>query len=277
MKPTTVSNDNLSLSNNSGSALTQFIGQDGSEFVINTTTGAAFISQRAAARVLEINERTVRRNKEEGLFTVQTAEINTVSGLRCAALISAKDFYKLAEKYKPEVAEKMLEAGANVFIYGLAGYKLTLSESEALTPPQFDIPKTLSEALLLASELSSKLEAAEAKIEADSEATALGEYLNKGDGLIGIGDMARILEVGRSRYFIELRECGIIMKGKTTPYQHWLERGYFKVTEMVANDNSIVMVTLVTPKGQLYLSKRHKQFLENEWMLAKVEREVTLI
>jgi phage antirepressor YoqD-like protein len=269
--------DNQNLSDNSGSSLTQFLNQDGSEFVINTTSGDAFISQSAAARVLDINERTVRRCKEDGLFTVETAVVNTPTGKRSSALISAEDFFILAQKYKPVVAKQMLKAGANLYIYGLVGYKISISEPTQPAPTPFQIPTTLSEALFLAGELAEKVDTLEAQIEADSEATALGQYINKGEGLIGMSEMARILETGRSRYLSELRECGIIMKGKVTPYQCWLERKLFKVTETLNAKNEIIMVTLITPKGQLYLAKRHKQFLANEWMIVRVERELNLV
>jgi hypothetical protein len=126
--------DNQNLLDNIGSSLTQFIGQDGSEFVINTTSGDAFISQRAAARVLEVSESTIRKCKESGLFSIEIAEIVTPAGKRSAHLISAEDFFILAQKYKPVVAKQMLKAGANLYIYGLAGYKISISEPEPAKP-----------------------------------------------------------------------------------------------------------------------------------------------
>jgi hypothetical protein len=126
--------DNQNLSNNICSNLTQFIGQDGNEFVINTTTGDAFISQSASGRLLEVSEWTIRDNVKSLDLVTETAVINTPAGKRSSRLISATDFYKLAEKYKPELAKQMLKAGANLYIYGLAGYKISLSEPEPVKP-----------------------------------------------------------------------------------------------------------------------------------------------
>jgi hypothetical protein len=126
--------DNQNLSDNNGSSLTQFIGQDGNEFVINTTTGDAFISQSASGRLLEVSEWTIRDNVKSLDLVTKTAVINTPAGKRSSRLISATDFYKLAEKYKPELAKQMLKAGANLYIYGLAGYKISISNPEPAKP-----------------------------------------------------------------------------------------------------------------------------------------------
>lgn len=126
--------DNQNLSDNSGSSLTHFIGQDGNEFVINTATGDAFISQSASGRLLEVSEWTIRDNVKSLDLATETAVINTPAGKRSSRLISATDFYKLAEKYKPELAKQMLKAGANLYIYGLAGYKISIYEPEPAKP-----------------------------------------------------------------------------------------------------------------------------------------------
>ncbi len=272
----------------STTSIAQFTAEKGSEFVICNITGKPYATQKGVARILEMPESTLRgklgtrglNDEGNGFQTISpidgVVEHSGGNGSARAKLFSAKDVLRLALDYNPKVADLMAEGGASMYLLHLAGYKAKLVEPES-TQPQFDIPKTLGEALLLAGELSNKLDIAQAKIEADSEATALGEYLNKGEGLIGIGEMARVLEIGRNRFFIELRELGIMLEGKTIPKQIFLDRGYFKVTETLTNDRNIVMVTLVTPKGQLYLAKRHKQFLANEWMIARVEREVNLI
>jgi hypothetical protein len=126
--------DNQNLSDNTCSSLTQFIGQDGGEFVINTTTGDAFISQSAAGRVLGVSETTIRNNVKSLDLVIETAVINTPNGKRSSNLISAEDFFILAQKYKPVVAKQMLKAGANLYIYGLAGYKISISEPEPAKP-----------------------------------------------------------------------------------------------------------------------------------------------
>lgn len=264
----------------STTSIAQFTAEKDSEFVICNTTGKPYATQKGVARILEMPESTLRgklsarglNDEANGLQPILpidgVVEHSGGKGSARAKLYSAKDVFRLALDYNPKVADLMAEGGASMYLLHLAGYKAKLVEPSAAP--------TYREIALLWADEKTRADIAEAKIEADSEATALGEYLNKGEGLIGIGEMARVFGVGRNRYFIELRECAIMLQGKTIPYQHYLDWGYFKVTETLTNDHNIVMVTLVTPKGQLYLAKRHKQFLANEWMIARVEREVNL-
>jgi hypothetical protein len=101
--------DNFNLSKNltkSPNNLTQFIGQDGSEFVIDTTTGDSFISTSAASRVLETARTTVRHAQIRLKIETISAEIQTAKGLRSVAMVNATDFYKLAEEFKPELAKQ---------------------------------------------------------------------------------------------------------------------------------------------------------------------------
>jgi phage antirepressor YoqD-like protein len=73
-----------------------------------------------------------------------------------------------------------------------------------------------------------------------------------------VEDMAKIIinkgkMIGRNRLFKFLREEKVLRKNNI-PYQTYMERGWFKVTEGVqktAYGDRLYVVTLVTPKGQV--------------------------
>jgi phage antirepressor YoqD-like protein len=271
-----MSDSNIQLTQTSTLDLTAY-NTDGLELFF-TSNRKVRASQSAIARMCKVSEATIRNRCSEPIVKndpkcdVVYAQTSSTGGGKQSKLHNSRTIKILLKEFNPGLWEQFEDFGIDEGLAQMAGVPLTVQP----TPSPFQIPTTLSEALFLAGELAEKVDTLEAKIEADSEATALGEFLNKGEGLIGMGEMARILEVGRNRLFIELRELSIIMKGKTTPYQWCHEAGYFKVTETLDNNGDIVMVTLITPKGQKYLAKRHKKFLANEWMVVRVEKELNL-
>lgn len=160
----------------------QFTAEKGSEFVICNTTGKPHATQAGLARILEMPESTLRRkltarqqnNESNGFQPISPIDgmvkFNESNKISPAKLFSAKDVFRLALDYNPKVADLMAEGGASMYLLHLAGYKAKLVEPQP--QEQFYIPQTYKEALILAGELSEKLDIAQAKIEADSEATA---------------------------------------------------------------------------------------------------------
>lgn len=113
----------------------------------------------------------------------------------------------------------------------------------------------------------------EAQIEADRPATELGKAIGKSASNIRIGDFAKAIGMGQNRYFKELRECEIIMATSTLPYQRFLNSGYFVVTQVVQGDR-IFPVSLITPKGQAYLARRHQQHLDSVRVEFQIESAI---
>ena len=66
---------------------------NGLELVVNTDTGLAYASKRATARMLGVDEKTVRNLAAEN-YDVIKAEINTPAGLRSADLISSSIIFQ---------------------------------------------------------------------------------------------------------------------------------------------------------------------------------------
>lgn len=124
--------------------------------------------------------------------------------------------------------------------------------------PKFDIPTTLSAALLLASKQAETIELQQQKIALDAPYTAMGQIIEQADGELTITEYAKVIGVGRNKLFDLLRDKGILSKEwnrKNEPYQKYLDAGYFRCVE---KDTSVglVLVSLITPRGQIWLQKQ---------------------
>ncbi len=67
------------------------------------------------------------------------------------------------------------------------------------------------------------------------------------------------IRIGEKRLWQKLRDWGMIFRGKTEPYQRFIERGYFEVTEGVVETSKGTFThrtTRVTGSGQLYIIKK---------------------
>lgn len=88
----------------------------------------------------------------------------------------------------------------------------------------------------------------------------LPETLMSTDCSISVGQFSRASGImGQNRIFAFMRANKIIIssgKKKNTPYQRYIDRGYFEVIEKlvkVGEKEKITLQTLITPKGQEYL------------------------
>lgn len=67
------------------------------------------------------------------------------------------------------------------------------------------------------------------------------------------------MQIGERRLWKKLRDWGLIIHGKTEPYQRYIDRGYFEVTEGTRESSSgtfTFRTTRVTGSGQIYIIKR---------------------
>jgi phage antirepressor YoqD-like protein len=119
--------------------------------------------------------------------------------------------------------------------------------------------------------------ALQAQIEATAPATALGQLIEGAVNDIRIGDFAKSIGMGQNRYFDQLRSDGIIQQmPSTVPYQRWINSGYFRVTQVqhqTSKGLKTFPVALITPKGQLWLARRHKR----EQTLVTIEAQVSAV
>jgi anti-repressor protein len=112
------------------------------------------------------------------------------------------------------------------------------------------IPKTFSEALRLAADLQEKIERDKPKVESYDRFIS-GENYQK------VGEVAKILGYGRNNFFKKLRQMGLLMSDNT-PYQKYIDRGYFVVKEKPIQMGDQVInkpQTYITAKGIAYIDK----------------------
>lgn len=122
----------------------------------------------------------------------------------------------------------------------------------------FNVPKTLPEALRLAAELAEK-------IEQQKPLVSFAETCAASKDSVLIRELAKIASkngiiIGEKRLYQRLRTWGLIFPYSTEPYQEYVDRGYFEVTqsnkEVISGVVKLFKVTRVTPKGQIYILDR---------------------
>jgi anti-repressor protein len=115
---------------------------------------------------------------------------------------------------------------------------------------QFTVPQTFSEALRLAADLQEKIERDKPKVEAH-------DRFISGENYQTMSVVAKSLGIGRNKLFALLRHQGILMSNNT-PYQQYIDRGYFVVKEKSVEIGENIFnkpQTYVTAKGVAYLDK----------------------
>lgn len=124
----------------------------------------------------------------------------------------------------------------------------------------FDVPQTLPDALRLAADLAEQ-------IEKQAPLVAFAETCSASKDSVLIRELAKIasksgIVTGERRLYKKLREWGLIFARSTEPYQEYIDRGYFEVTQSTKTTSGNVRlfkVTRVTPKGQIYVLDRLKR------------------
>lgn len=122
---------------------------------------------------------------------------------------------------------------------------------------QQQIPKTYGEALLEAGRLAIENERllTQAK-ENQPKIEAFNELMSSNDSLDFL-TFSKIIKMGRNTLFKKLRELQILRQDNT-PYQKYVDRGYFKVVETTYrySENQKVGInykTIIYPKGQTFI------------------------
>ncbi len=140
-------------------------------------------------------------------------------------------------------------------------------ELEQKESTQFKMPKTLSEALLLAGQQAALAEERQRLLEQQKPKVEFAETVERSDGTLSIGEFAKLLpkewKIGRNKLFKWLRDNKYLMKDNV-PYQRYVNEGLFEVIETVSEYDSqdyINLLTLITGKGQLYVTGKLKETL----------------
>ncbi|MGL5460766.1 MAG: phage antirepressor KilAC domain-containing protein [Cetobacterium sp.] len=142
-------------------------------------------------------------------------------------------------------------------------------EKQAIKPK---MPVTYLEALKELVQAEEQRVLLEAKIEEDKPKVEFVEAIIESDCSIAIGEFAKVLskrdiKIGQNNLFKLLRDEGFLISNpnqRNLPYQKYLDMGIFEVKEINIDKSTfkgLSFKTLVTPKGQVYLSKKIKEYL----------------
>jgi len=168
---------------------------------------------------------------------------------------------KATEMLLNEMAAELLATGYDVK-RRLEVLKLIKALREAVEQPTHQIPQTLSQALMLAANQAEQIEKQQAVIEESKPKVEFADAVMASEDSISIKNMATMIGYGRNNFFQLLRKDGILIasgKDKNSPYQKYINSGYFEVTEkpvQLEYAKVINIATMVTPKGQQWLAKK---------------------
>ena len=197
-------------------------------------------------------------DKEDKLNNVSLSSL----GQRGGWIINESGVYSLillsklpsAKKFKHWVTSEILPA---IRKHGLYATEDLLNDPDLL--------------IAMATELKNERQArklAEEKIEEQKPLVDFANQVTDTTDLIDMKTMAKLLkdsniDIGRNRLFEFLRIKKILMKDNQ-PYQQYVDAGYFKVIEHTYTDflgqTKTRRQTLVTGKGQIYITKKVKEF-----------------
>lgn len=142
-------------------------------------------------------------------------------------------------------------------------YRLAIIDRwQELESNQPKIPQTYPEALRLAADIQEKLDASEAANKLNAPKVAFAEAVRNMDGLMSVGDFAKIIGTGQNRLFEQLRLDGFVTAGNK-PYQASENRGLLHLIEGSHYEDSKGKLhpttkTMITGKGQVYFERLYR-------------------
>jgi len=138
-----------------------------------------------------------------------------------------------------------------------------LEEMQAAAAPA--LPNSFAEALRLAADLEEQKQLLTAQIAADAPKVDFAERVGASSGIL-IGQFGKAVGIGQNKLFTWLRANGYLISTAgtryNTPYQKYVERGYFDLTERPYDANGEIRInftTHITGKGQLHITERLKE------------------
>jgi len=126
------------------------------------------------------------------------------------------------------------------------------------------IPQTFAQALRLAADQAERLEAQKPLV-------AFAETCAASEDSILVRELAKVaskngISIGEKRLYQKLRDWHLLFPNGREPYQEYIDRGYFEITQGVTETTKgpkLYKVTRVTPKGQIYILDRLKRDLSH--------------
>ena len=167
----------------------------------------------------------------------------------------------------------MYEMDKETTICLLTGYDVVarmkvIQRWQFLETAPITIPKTLSQALLLAAQQAEQVERLQLQVAMQQDAVDFHGQVMQSADTMPVGEAAKLLGVGPQKLFVYLRAQKIFMNGtggqhRNMPYQQYLDAKLFDVVEcpyQTPDGKTHVNVKpVVTQKGLQWLQKKYKQ------------------
>jgi anti-repressor protein len=134
---------------------------------------------------------------------------------------------------------------------------------------QFEIPKTYSQALMLAARQAEQIEIQETKIKELTPKAEFFDAVTDSKKAVDMATCAKVLNlgIGRNTLFEFLRVKKILMDNNQ-PYQKYIDMGLFRVIEQKytkpSGETNINIKTVVYQKGLDYIRRTYADFLKEE-------------
>lgn len=126
---------------------------------------------------------------------------------------------------------------------------------------EYSVPQTFAEALKLAYEQQLVIEEQKQKLIEAEPKVEFYDTVTGSETTIDFGQAAKVLNykgLGRNKLFQYLRDKDILMSNNT-PYQRYVDAGYFRLIETTwntpSNDSMVYLKTVIYQKGLDFLSK----------------------
>jgi phage antirepressor YoqD-like protein len=213
------------------------------------------MSSREIAELVESRhdsvKRTVERLVETGVIQcppmVDFKNINNVTGQEYR--INKRDSYVIVAQLSPLFTARLVDRW---------------QELEAqVAKPAFEIPTTLSGALLMAAKQAEQIEQQQLLLSQQAPAVEFVDKYVVADGLYNLRDAAKVLGVKSHKFNAYLVTADILFYSnrKLVPYARILDSGYMVMKATRKSDDTATTQTMITPKGMTWLAKLAKAFV----------------
>jgi len=153
-----------------------------------------------------------------------------------------------------------------------------ISIEKAWNSPELIMARAIKSANYQIDNFSKHIKTLEFKIENDKPRVEFAKTVEGTTEKITIGNLAKLTDgkIGRNKLFKLLRDKKVLMKGNI-PYQKYIDRGYFEVSERViksAEKDIIALTTYVSGKGQVWILGKIEEWLKIEKEKIEAENQI---